>query len=288
MITQLSIRTRLFSAFGLVIALLLAVAAVGGFGVYSAQQSTQALLTQVQPLHTHSDLGLRAMLRARVAEQTMVANNLDTTAIAQYKKTWDAALKDSQAELQQVRGLMKAPKQIEGIDAIAKQIEAYRAAYETFYKDLHGARFPDAKEATAAMGAVNTAFAAIEAGFAANQKNVDELTTSIESGVTTLVRAVASVLLVVVVGAVVLGVLVAFTVSRSIVKPLAEAQALATHIANGDLTREVSVQGRDEAAQTLQALQRMTESLRRIVGKCARAPTASRPPAAKSPPATWT
>jgi methyl-accepting chemotaxis protein len=58
-----------------------------------------------------------------------------------------------------------------------------------------------------------------------------------------------------------------FAVSRSIVAPLAEAQALATHIANGDLTREVSVHGNDEAAQTLQSLKRMTDSLRRIVGE---------------------
>ncbi|HSW08868.1 methyl-accepting chemotaxis protein [Aquabacterium sp.] len=266
MLNQLSIRNRLFAAFGLLLVLLLAVAAVGGFGVHSARQSTDSLLSQVQPLHGHSDLGLRALLRARIAEQSMVANNLDNAAIAVHKKGWDAALKDSQRELQSVRALMTTAKQIEGVDAIGKQIETYRSSFETYYKDLAGARFPDAKEATTALGPVNTAFAATEAGFAANQKQVDEVTRGIQAGVGTLVQAVAAMLATVVLVAVLLGVLVAFTVSRSIVRPLAEAQAVATHIANGDLTHEVSVHGHDEAAQTLRALQRMTDSLRRIVG----------------------
>ena len=267
MLTQLSIRNRLFAAFGLVLLLLLAVAAAGGFGAHSARQSLGLLTGQVMPLQEHANLAVRAMLRARVAEQTMVANNLDNTAIAEHKKGWDAALKESQQELALVRGLMTTSKEIDGVDAIGKQIEGYRSAFEAFYKDLSGARFPDAKEATAALGPVNAAFAAAEAGFAANQKTVDEVSNNIEAGVSNLVRAVGMVLAIVVAVAVGGGVLVAFAVSRSIVRPLAEAQALATHIANGDLTREVSVQGSDEAAQTLQSLKRMTESLRRIVGE---------------------
>jgi methyl-accepting chemotaxis protein len=267
MLTQLSIRNRLFAAFGLLLLLLLGVAAAGGFGAHHARQSLALLTGQVLPLQSHADMAVRAMLRARVAEQTMVANNLDNTTIAEHKKSWDAALKDSQKELQLVRGLMTSAKQTDGVDAISKQIEGYRATFETFYKDLSGARFPDAKEATAALGPVSAAFVTVEAGFAANQKNVDEVSNSIEAGVSNLVKAVGMVLAVVVAAAVAVGVLVAFAVSRSIVKPLAEAQALATHIANGDLTREVSVQGSDEAAQTLQSLKRMTDSLRRIVGE---------------------
>jgi methyl-accepting chemotaxis protein len=270
MLTQLSIRNRLFAAFGLLLALLFAVAAAGGYGLTSARSGLESLTGRVQPLQGHSDGALRAVLRARVAEQTMVANNLDNTAIAEHKKGWDAALKDSQRELAEVRKRLEgaeAAKPLAGVDVIAKAIEAYRGAYENFHKDLAGARFPDAKEAAAAMGPVNTAFAAIEAGFAAHQKNVDAISGEIESGVARLVAAVGTVLAAVLAGALALGVLVAFTVSRSIVKPLAEAQALATRIANGDLTQDVSVHGSDEAARTLQSLQQMTEALRRIVGE---------------------
>jgi len=61
------------------------------------------------------------------------------------------------------------------------------------------------------------------------------------------------------------GAVVAQRVSQSITRPLTEARTLAEHIANGDLTHQVHSQGHDEAAQTLQALQRMTESLRTVV-----------------------
>ena len=99
MLSRLSIRNRLFAAFGLLLILLLVIAAAGGFSALSARRSLATVTGQVLPLHKHADLGLRALLRARIAEQTMVANNLDNAAVAEHKKHWDAALKDSQEEL---------------------------------------------------------------------------------------------------------------------------------------------------------------------------------------------
>ena len=103
-----SIRTRLFAAFGLMLALLLAVAALGGLGVRSAHGSLDTLLTQVMPLQRHADLALQALLRARVAEQAMVANNLDSSAIARHKQAWAAALADAARHLEQLRGKLAA------------------------------------------------------------------------------------------------------------------------------------------------------------------------------------
>ena len=265
--TMPSIRHRLLAAFGLMLLPLLAVAVAGGLGVINARRSLETLINQVQPLRDHSSLALRAALRARVEEQTMVAHNLDTDAITQHKKMWVAALNDSRRELAEVRGNLDGTQSFAEVDAIASRIGAYHTAFEAFYKDLAGSRFPDAKEAQEAMGPVNAAFAALEAGFAAHQKNLDSVVRDIQSGVAQLVAKVALALGLVVVVAVALDVLMAFTLTRSIVKPLAEAQAQATRIAAGDLTHDVSVQGQDEAARTLQSLQQMTVALRRIVAE---------------------
>ncbi|MGY4831017.1 methyl-accepting chemotaxis protein [Sphaerotilaceae bacterium SBD11-9] len=56
-----------------------------------------------------------------------------------------------------------------------------------------------------------------------------------------------------------------FNLLRSIVVPLREAVALAEAVAAGDLSRHVDTRGRDESAQLLQALQRMSTGLRGIV-----------------------
>ncbi len=260
-----SIRTRLFIAFGLMLALLLAVAAVGGLGVRSAHSSLDTLLSRVMPLQRHADLALQALLRARVAEQAMVANNLDAAPIARHKQAWTTALADAAGHLEQLREQLATVQQADAVDPIVARIEAYRATYERYYKDLIGNRFPDTKEATAAMGEVDAAFAATEAAFKANQQRIDALTGDMSGSVGDLVSRVGWALLAMVLVAVTAGLVVALRVTHSIIRPLAFARDLATRIADGDLRREILVSGPREAAQMLDALKRMTESLRRLV-----------------------
>src|SRR5690349_3069936 len=110
MLSQLSIRNRLFAAFGLILVLLLAVAAAGAAGVYSARQSLDIIVGRLQPLRAEAENLNVALLRARVAEQTMVANNLDNEAIAGHKKAWDQAMRDAATAQDKLRGLVKAPE----------------------------------------------------------------------------------------------------------------------------------------------------------------------------------
>jgi methyl-accepting chemotaxis protein len=63
----------------------------------------------------------------------------------------------------------------------------------------------------------------------------------------------------------VLAALVAFIVSRSITRPLADAVRVANGVAQGDLTQEVVVQSRDETGQLMRALKEMNESLAHTV-----------------------
>lgn len=57
----------------------------------------------------------------------------------------------------------------------------------------------------------------------------------------------------------------AWGLTRSIVRPLAQALGIAQVIAAGDLTADISVQGRDEPARLLEALKAMQLSLRRTI-----------------------
>ena len=62
---------------------------------------------------------------------------------------------------------------------------------------------------------------------------------------------------------------IATLLTRSIVRPLAEAVAVAERVATGDLTREIQVVGRDEPALLLRALSRMQSSLRDTIRQIA-------------------
>jgi methyl-accepting chemotaxis protein len=65
--------------------------------------------------------------------------------------------------------------------------------------------------------------------------------------------------------AVLLGAMFAYVLSRSIVHPIRQASASARLIADGDLTENVAIDGRDEAAELLTALKDMQGNLSRVV-----------------------
>ncbi|HBX57377.1 MAG TPA: methyl-accepting chemotaxis protein, partial [Pseudomonas sp.] len=67
--------------------------------------------------------------------------------------------------------------------------------------------------------------------------------------------------------AVVLGLLAAVLISRSIVGPLQQTVAFAQRIAEGDLSQDLALGRRDELGQLMAAMQSMTSSLRNLVGR---------------------
>lgn len=69
------------------------------------------------------------------------------------------------------------------------------------------------------------------------------------------------------IAAVVLTVFLALTLTRSIVRPLAQSLQVAEVVATGDLTPQISVQGKDEPARLLAALKQMQQSLRDTIGR---------------------
>jgi methyl-accepting chemotaxis protein len=73
-------------------------------------------------------------------------------------------------------------------------------------------------------------------------------------------------ILIVAVGA---AVLAALLMSRAIVRPLSAAIRAAEQIAQGDLTAQVQVRGKDETGDLLRALAQMTDNLRQLVGEVA-------------------
>ncbi|MDD2061278.1 methyl-accepting chemotaxis protein [Pseudomonas sp. GD03860] len=67
--------------------------------------------------------------------------------------------------------------------------------------------------------------------------------------------------------ALVLTVVLALTLTRSIVRPLAQSVQVAEVVATGDLTPQIAVQGKDEPARLLSALRQMQQSLRDTIGR---------------------
>ena len=69
------------------------------------------------------------------------------------------------------------------------------------------------------------------------------------------------------VGIVVIGMLLALWVTRSVARPLIAAVGVARQVAAGDLTAHIVVQSQDETGQLMQALKDMNASLQNLVGQ---------------------
>ncbi|QXH56245.1 methyl-accepting chemotaxis protein [Pseudomonas maumuensis] len=66
--------------------------------------------------------------------------------------------------------------------------------------------------------------------------------------------------------ALLLGVLAAFTITRQIIVPLRQTLAAAERVASGDLRQDLKANRRDELGQLQASMQRMTQSLRELIG----------------------
>ncbi|MFO1337001.1 MAG: methyl-accepting chemotaxis protein [Burkholderiaceae bacterium] len=86
-----------------------------------------------------------------------------------------------------------------------------------------------------------------------------------EATITSQQRAVG-MLLVLLAGAMVAGVLLAWRTTRSITAPVARAVKVAERIAEGDLTSTVEITSQDEIGRLLQAIHAMQDRLRELVG----------------------
>lgn len=94
-----------------------------------------------------------------------------------------------------------------------------------------------------------------------NQAGVESAVGEAESIYTSAQRGVLSILAL----ALVLTIVLAWLLTRSIVTPLGDAVRIAEVVASGDLTRDFQVAGRDEPARLLAALKTMQQSLRSTI-----------------------
>ena len=95
-----------------------------------------------------------------------------------------------------------------------------------------------------------------------SQSMLDDVATAKDSSRTAKLQMVGASVL-----AVLLGVLTAWTITRSITHPIQRAIGLAESVAAGNLTHNLGVQSKDEVGRLITALQHMVDSLHRIVSE---------------------
>jgi len=259
-LNDIKVGSRLALSFGLV---LLITALMAGIGVWRLQE----LSNTTHQLATEDNEKLQLAVQWR---QTIDVNwvrtraailDSDTSRIAAWQADMD---KTSQVTMAARKRMIELVQSEEGKQLLAG-IDAAREAYRTprgalmkarmAGEDVSAALERDLKPlADAYLNSISKLEERQQAIYDATLKDAEE---KAANGRSILIAGGVLALL--------LGAGAAFVLSRSITVPLRQAAESARQIAAGDLTQPIDTSGRDEAAQLLQALKGMQDSLSRVV-----------------------
>ncbi len=261
-LSNLSVGLRLGASFGAILLITALIAATGMRRIAGLQGASERVATQEieQQLLVEN---WAADIRLNWVRTEAFLKAIDRDYMDKLTADTEATAKGMDTKVQRIEALAQGEQTRTLLAAIA----AARAAYNgklTEIRELHRGGEPNVPAivdkdlrplADKYLKSLDDLRRAMATQLAESQADTGTLATAsqILLGVGTLV-------------AVALGTLLAFTVTRSIVRPVQLGQQAAENIADGDLTHPIEAGGRDETGQLLQALATMQSRLATIVG----------------------
>ncbi|MFG1495918.1 methyl-accepting chemotaxis protein [Saccharospirillum sp. HFRX-1] len=259
MLRHISIGPRLGLFFAVIVLFLIA---LGGFALNQLRYLNDEIVT----IDIHRLPSLEAIvninsnfLMVRIQTANMLTSD-NTATIERYSANVDAAqaaLEDAKIEFE---GLMRAPAAIEIYGQMLEGFDQYWPLNERLRELALAGREEQAEqilEADLAPLAATISAEIAELVQFQKQRIRDSSTVAQQT------FSMARMMILGAIGAViVLVILCAIWLTRSIVGPIRQAIGVANVVADNDLTGDIDIIGRDEASQMLSALQRMKENLR--------------------------
>jgi methyl-accepting chemotaxis protein len=263
MFNHLKIGTRLGMGFGVV---LLILAGISGFGIAQMAGLNDNMKFAVEDKYPKvsiaRDIALRAMDNARIIRNIILLT--DQEKMSTNKQKYDdnvAANVENFKELDQLVQLADGKEALKQMHAASDEYRAY--SLEVLTLALAGKKQDASKTLFGEKYKIQAEyFAAIKKMVdleAAGMAEADKTASEHYSKARTLVAGLAAL-------ALLLGVGIAFWITRAITRPVNEALSVANRLAAGDLTVQVESTSRDEVGQLLTAMGNMVAKLSEVIG----------------------
>ncbi len=261
---NLNIANRLRLGFGLLVALIVVIACIGANSLNKLHDGTTELADGVWPRAYQANIALDNLrgsigrvfqlvavddpaihvqaierLNINLAATDKALQDLEPLLVTSTGKAALAEAKERRTEYLALVG------QVQALLKENKTDEARVLAYGKTYDALHAFAKSLRKQAEFQAGR-----------FEASSNDADAIYVS-------ALRIICGVAVI----AVLLAIAAAVVITRSVVRPLSRAVEVARTVAAGDLTSRIEVQGKDEAAQMMQALKEMNASLSSLVSE---------------------
>jgi len=218
---------------------------------------------------------------AKLSAEALELTEVSERAVGVYADIADSEinrdLADAGRRIEQTKGQVKADVErvlaIVDTDAEKRQASDFSKAYQSYVDAWEHRVMPllkaekvDEAELRKADGEVDGLRQAVLAPMSEILKSVVVESKSRGLRYDEARRAIMNTMVVVLVIGVLLAGLLAYSITRSIARPLAEAVGISTRLADGDLRQTLVVPGKDEAGQLIAAMKNMIERLQEVVG----------------------
>jgi methyl-accepting chemotaxis protein len=264
---QFSIRTRMIGAIGIVLALLMVVGSVGLFGMQSMRGQTQEFLEKSATRGQRVGALHGAMGEIRRYEKDMIINYEKPEVVKQAHAAWDKSRKAAAEHLDAVAAL--SPEDDKAVlMQIKASLETYAQKAANVVSQLEAGAYDHAAVADRLLGPAKEQVAQAEKQLDEVEKRMQAQAEDMRAGIEKTQGGVLWTFGLVLVFAAIVVVPLTLLNMQTICAPLAEAEALAEAIAEGDLSREMKpVEGVDEASKLMRSLHHMQEALQAMVGQ---------------------
>jgi len=258
---RLPIATQLTIGFGILIAFL---AAVVAFGIY--EQGRLADIAERQ--YKHPFTVTNAVARAE-ADLARIMRDVEEVAMATSPQEIDQAMKHlHELEKKVLADLKLAQERYLGpraeVDALITAVTQWQPLLERLAELKRAGQQEDAKALI--QGDISKRLEAIDAQAMKIYEAAFKRAEAMQQEAQAERDMAATVSVVVGMLAVLTSLSLAVALTRIQTRPLQQAVEVARAVASGDLTRQITAEGQNEAAKLLRALQEMQSSLARVVG----------------------
>ncbi len=264
LLRRMPIRLRMI---GMLVVMLFLVCVVGATGMLTLEHQREQADTFIARSMTQSRLLTdihRLVGDINRLEKDMVINYEKPEIVAKHKERWIVAVTGAKRTLASMLDAATEHERPLATEAL-KNLDAYTSDTERVIKQVESGAYDNSRTAdmmlTRAKGSMAIVEDMVQKIGAALDEGMARAKTAREAAARNAFMADAAVI------ALAALIMIPFTLlnMRSICRPLDEARELAATIAEGDLSHEVKVEGRDETAAMMRALHAMQKSLQRMV-----------------------
>ena len=264
---NLKIGTRLGGVFGVLLFLLLAIAATGYWGMKMIEEEIVKDLDSDGVIAQHAGRARANILGLRRFEKDVFINVGSADKVENYYKQWNEEKSSVEERVKTLEKVAIDPKDKDQIKVIKDNLVLYAAGFNKVYGMVRDGRVKTTAEGNAAIAEFKDETHKMENVAAEFAKEGYKRLDHIKELAAIEIKESLQMMIPIVVIAFIIGVIAALLITRSIKKPVSEGVTVANALAEGDLTVSIEATSKDEIGQLMGSLKNMVEKLKVVVGE---------------------